>query len=86
MTPYRYALPPLGKQAQVIEDHWQDRVHALLCRPGTGKSKMALDHAGRLYHDNKISALLIIAPNGVHKQWVDSALPTHASPDTRSLP
>lgn len=78
---YRYRLPPLGKQAEVIEDHWRDVCHALLCRPGTGKSKMAIDHAGKLFYDNKVFALVVVAPNGVHQQWIADAIPTHISPD-----
>jgi hypothetical protein len=80
MTAFTYRTQPLGKQAEVIEKHWVHASHALLCRPGTGKSKMALDHAGHLYCADKLTALVIIAPNGVHKQWVDSAIPTHMSP------
>lgn len=81
MSTYRYKHPPLGKQAQVIEDHWRDVCHALLCRPGTGKSKMAIDHAGKLFYNNKVFALVVVAPNGVHRQWVEDAIPTHISPD-----
>jgi hypothetical protein len=78
---YRYRMPPLGKQATVIADNWHRPVHALLCRPGTGKSKMIIDHAGLLYAHGKISCLIVVAPNGVHEQWAQPAIPDHISLD-----
>ncbi len=76
---YPYKTEPLGKQRQVIEDNWHRPAHALLCRPGTGKSKMCIDHAGHLFLADKIRAMIIIAPNNVHTQWVAEALPKHMS-------
>lgn len=74
---YIYKTKPKGKQLEVIENTWAEARWAFLCRPGTGKTKMALDTAGLLYSANKISAMLVIAPNGVHTQWVRDGVPTH---------
>lgn len=76
---YVFKTKPLGKQLQVIEDHWHEKQHALLCRPGTGKSKLNIDHAGMQYMAGMIDALVVLAPNGVHEQWVAEAIPTHLS-------
>lgn len=76
---YKFKRKPLGRQLEVIEDHWADAQHALLCRPGTGKSKMIIDHAGMQYMAGMIEALVILAPNGVHLQWVLEAIPNHLS-------
>jgi SNF2 family DNA or RNA helicase len=46
---------------------------------GTGKSKVAIDIASDLYAKGAIDSLIVIAPNGVHKQWVTEQLPAHCS-------
>jgi len=44
---------------------------------GTGKTKMTLDIAADKFLRDEIDGVLVIAPNGVHRQWVNSAVPTH---------
>lgn len=44
---------------------------------GTGKTKAALMRALALRSYKLINQLLVIAPNGVHKDWVREALPLH---------
>lgn len=44
---------------------------------GTGKTKMALDCAADKYMRNEIDGIAIVAPNGVHKQWIEQAIPQH---------
>ena len=45
---------------------------------GTGKTKLAIDTACWLYEQGEIDGLLVVAPNGVHRNWVDNELPKHA--------
>jgi SNF2 family DNA or RNA helicase len=49
----------------------------LLCEQRTGKTKIVLDSAAYAHDAGKIDALLIIAPNGVHRAWVTDAIPEH---------
>jgi hypothetical protein len=42
---------------------------------------MLIDHAGKLFTAGNVSALIVVAPNGVHTQWADDAIPTHISED-----
>ena len=45
---------------------------------GTGKTKVVIDNSAYLYSKGEISALVVIAPNGVHRNWireVDTHLP-----------
>jgi superfamily II DNA or RNA helicase len=44
---------------------------------GTGKTKMTLDIAADKFMRNEIDTLIVIAPNGVQKQWVKTAIPAH---------
>lgn len=53
------------------------RVFALLCEQGTGKTRMLLADAERLYAKGAIDALFVVAPNGVHTNWVTREIPTH---------
>lgn len=75
--PYVYKTTPKGKQLDVIESTWHYRLHALLCRPGTGKTKIGLDTAGLLYAAGQIDAVIVVSPNGVHRQWVEAGIPVH---------
>ena len=54
---------------------------ALFMEQGTGKSKVTIDIAYRLYMKGKINAVLIISPNGVKDQWVEEQFPTHYPED-----
>lgn len=52
---------------------------ALGAEQGTGKTWMLLADAERQYESNSINALFIIAPNGVHINWIVREIPTHLS-------
>lgn len=43
----------------------------------TGKTKVGIDNAAYLFANGKIDQILIIAPNGVHTQWITEQLPDH---------
>jgi SNF2 family DNA or RNA helicase len=44
---------------------------------GLGKSKMAIDITTRAFMRGQVEAVLVIAPNGVHRQWIDEEYPAH---------
>lgn len=50
---------------------------------GTGKTKVLLDDAADLYlnggDEGKIDTLIVVAPNGVHAQWINEQIPEHLS-------
>lgn len=50
---------------------------ALFMEQGTGKTWSILADAERLYAAGKIDALFVLAPNGVHSNWVLREIPTH---------
>jgi len=43
----------------------------------TGKSKVNVDTAAYLFQQGKIESLLIVAPNGVHSNWLINEIPAH---------
>jgi SNF2 family DNA or RNA helicase len=44
---------------------------------GTGKSKVSIDTAAWNYQMGMIDCLVIIAPNGVHRNWIYNEIPAH---------
>lgn len=52
---------------------------ALLFDMGLGKTKTAIDIASYKFLMDKIDAVMIIAPNGVHVQWIVEQLPIHCN-------
>lgn len=52
---------------------------ALFMVQGTGKTKIAIDHASRLFAEGKITALLVVSKKGPHRQWAEEELPKDCS-------
>ncbi len=61
-------------------DRMKGRKHyGLFMEQGTGKTWCLLADAERLYKAGEIQGLLVIAPNGVHSNWVRREIPRHMS-------
>jgi SNF2 family DNA or RNA helicase len=68
---------PMDHQRQGLA-RMQGREHfALFAEQGTGKTWMFLADAERLYAAGKIDSLLIVAPKGVHINWIRREIPAH---------
>ena len=73
---YLKTKPYLHQEAAM--DFSQNRDYfALFMEQGTGKSKTVIDIASRAYLAGEIDCVLLIAPNGVHAQWIKEQLPIH---------
>lgn len=53
--------------------------YGLFMEQGTGKTWCLLADAERLFQAGEIQALLVIAPNGVHTNWIRREIPQHVS-------
>jgi hypothetical protein len=62
-------------QDDAFERYKDETEIALFLEQGLGKSKVILDIAKYKFKKGDIDALLIIAPNGVHKQWAREQIP-----------
>ena len=51
--------------------------YALFMEQGTGKTWTLLADAERLYAKGTIDSVLVVAPNGVHLNWVNREIPAH---------
>ncbi len=75
-----FKVAPKDYQLRLFAQARQMRDIALApCALGTGKTKMLLDIAADKYLREEIDGLIVIAPNGVHRQWIEVAVPEHLS-------
>ena len=66
---------PYKHQEVALERYRKADAIPLFFDPGTGKTRTALLIAAAKYAAGEIDALLVIAPNGVHKQWAVEEIP-----------
>lgn len=72
-------------QAELEERTWQERGWAVFYEQGTGKTRPTVRTAIRLWQAQKIQAAIVIAPNGVHRNWISDELPKHCHVPWRGL-
>jgi hypothetical protein len=70
-------LRPFDHQKQALELAYGKRAFAYFMDMGTGKSKCLIDEMAELYACRQIDRAVIIAPTGVHIQWITEQLPEH---------
>ncbi len=68
--PFAHQLDEFDKSKE-----WEHR--GLFWEMGTGKTKPVLDTIAHLYLARKIEGVLVLAPNGVHRNWVSDEIPAH---------
>lgn len=66
---------PYKHQEVALERYRHASAIPLFFDPGTGKTRTALLIAEAKYQAGDIDAVLVIAPNGVHKQWAVEEIP-----------
>lgn len=68
-------LNPYKHQEVALERYRNKSEIPLFFDPGTGKTRTALLIAAAKFQAGDIDAVLVIAPNGVHKQWATEEIP-----------
>lgn len=68
---------PRPYQADELAAHGRDEAWGVFWEPGLGKSKLLIDTFADLEDVREVSGLAILAPNGVHYNWVRKELPAH---------
>lgn len=77
MTVYVYKSKPYAHQDKLFNETWSQPAYGLLWEQGCGKTKPTIDTAARLFEAGEIDALVVVAPNGVHRNWISDELPAH---------
>lgn len=70
-------ITPFAHQREVLQRTQDLPGWALFWEQGCGKTKPMLDTAAYLHRQGKINGLLVVAPNGVHRNWVTDEVPRH---------
>ena len=73
---YRFKTKPFQHQLDALNESWNKENWALFMEMGTGKTKVAIDNMAILYDKGKINSALVIAPNGIKRNW-NNELKTH---------
>lgn len=80
------APPPLFRHQQELFDQTCDAVAwAVLFEQGLGKSAPTIRTIEHLYRQERIGAAIVVAPNGVHRNWISDELPKHAGLSWRGM-
>lgn len=74
---YKYKTTPYDHQREVFELTRDREYYGLFWEQGTGKTKPIIDTAAWLYEKGAIDTLLVIAPNGVHRNWTVKEIQAH---------
>ena len=86
---YEYRTRPFEHQRRIFEATWDRPAFGLFWEQGTGKTKAIIDTAAHLYEQGKIDTLVVVAPNGVHRNWITDEIPVHMpkrlAPATRMM-
>jgi len=79
MTP-DFKTVPFKHQLDEFTEFHHALTRAIFWEQGTGKTKLIIDTACALFQAGKITGVLVVAPNGVHRNWVEDEIPAHCWP------
>jgi hypothetical protein len=77
----RFKTDPFSHQLRELDRSLGMEAYAGLWEQGTGKSKFIIDTAAHLFRAGEINAVFVLAPNGVHRNWITDELPAHMPDD-----
>ena len=70
-------VPLFAHQQELLERTWDAPAWAVFFSTGVGKTCPTIHTAARLFGDRRIDGAIVIAPNGVHRAWVEDEIPKH---------
>lgn len=68
---------PFKHQLEEFDGHKDDSAWGLLWEPGVGKTLPVIMEAAHLESIGEIGGMIVLAPNGVHRNWSHDQIPTH---------
>jgi len=78
---YTFKTEPFAHQQKEYDYSKELVERGIFWEQGCGKSKITLDTAGHMEDCKEIDGLLVIAPNGVHLNWLTDEIPSHLPDD-----
>lgn len=76
-----FKTKPFNHQLEAFKLSKDAKAYAYFFEQGCGKTKVTIDNAVYLFLKDKIDAFIIVAPNGVHMNWIKEELPIHCKLD-----
>lgn len=73
-------MEPFEHQSLELEEHWEDTYRAIFWEQGLGKMKAGWDWGLTLWQAGKIDTFIVLAPNGVHRDWIEEGF-KESNPD-----
>lgn len=75
---YKFKTTPFRHQAEAFEATKDRHTFAFFWEQGTGKTKPVIDTTCHLAMQGKLDGLFVVAPSGVHRNWITDEIPAHA--------
>lgn len=80
VSSWKPSLKLMSHQQKALNISWDREAYALLFEMGLGKTALLIANAGMLFAAGKIKGVLLVAPKGVDRQWLETEIPKHADP------
>jgi SNF2 family DNA or RNA helicase len=77
LAPYEYKTEPFSHQRRLFDATRELAAFALFWEQGAAKTKPMIDLAADLWERGEIDAVVVVAPNGVHRNWKSDEIPAH---------
>lgn len=74
---FKFKTKPRNHQLEEFNLRKDEKIWAWLWEQGTGKTKLGLDNIAHTYFEHSVDGTLIVAPNGVHENWILDEIPKH---------
>ena len=85
MKPTKEPPPLFRHQQELFDKTCEELAWAVFYEQGLGKTAPTIRTIEHLYRNDRIDAVIVVAPNGVHRNWVSDELPKHSSMAYRAL-
>jgi SNF2 family DNA or RNA helicase len=74
---YEYKTTPFRHQKDLFEATKDLKSYGLFWEQGCGKTKPTIDTMSYLWEKGDVELTVVIAPNGVHRNWANDEIPDH---------
>ncbi len=78
-------MKPWAHQQKEFDEHRASPARSLWWAMRTGKTRAIIDKACWLKQQDLIDGVMVVAPNGVHRNWVLKEIPKHIWPDVHNV-
>ena len=85
VSDFKFKTKPYQHQYNVFMKSRDKESYALFMEQGTGKSKVILDNIAYLFRAGKIDSVIIAAPKGVYRNWINQEYEIHMPDDVQEF-